>query len=377
MTPERTDAAVTSETPIQQMLRALVRFWWVAIVGMLLAGIVFVYATYNVTLGVPPKLEARSQPTYSASTQLLITSKGEPYLSSANTSAKIVDLGDTTTTDTTGTTTGTQQASTYDSGGGPDGDLQRLVEIANSLPPRVTSDTVIRARNKDYRRIDGSVTAVNPYAFSGAGGFRSGPLPYIKITGTAKSQQDAIDITNQTALAFINWFKNRQVTNSVPVKNRVLVEQVNSAEHATATGGSKPLLGVAAAALVLLGAAGFALALERLIPRRSGRTQRAVAAPAPQERVAATAAPEPLAPVAGPELPALEVPTMMFAAQVEEGTTPAPKKKGSPRSRKASANGSDNGSANGSNGSSNGSRSTGRRRAASTPRVAPSTDDAS
>ena len=68
---------------------------------------------------------------------------------------------------------------------------------------------------------------------------------------------------------------------------------------------------------------------------------------------------------------------MMFATQVEEGTTPAPKKKPSPRSRKASANGSDNGSANGSNGSSNGSRSTGRRRAASTPRVAPSTDDAS
>jgi hypothetical protein len=360
------------------MLRALVRFWWVAIVGILLAGVVFVFATYKVELGVPPKLDARSQPTYSASTQLLITSKGEPYLSSANTSAKIVDLGDSTTTDTTGTTTGTQNTSTYDSGGGPDGDLQRLVEIANSLPPRVTSDTVIRARNKDYRRIDGSVTAVNPYAFSGAGGFRSGPLPYIKITGTAKSQQDAIDITNQTALAFINWFKSRQVTNKVPVKNRVLVEQVNSAEHAAAAGGTKPLLGVGAAALVLLGAAGFALALERLIPRRSKRGQRAaVAAPAAQERTAAAVAAEPLAPVTGPELPALEVPTMMFATQVEEGTTPAPKKKPSPRTRKDSANGSANGSNGSSNGSGNGSRSTSRRRAASTPRVAPSTDDAS
>jgi hypothetical protein len=372
VTPERTDAAVTSETPIQQMLRALVRFWWVAIVGILLAGVVFVYATYNVTLGVPPKLEARSQPTYSASTQLLITSKGEPYLSSANTSAKIVSLGDTTTTDTAGTTTGTQQTSTYDSGGGPDGDLQRLVEIANSLPPRVTSDTVIRARNKDYRRIEGTVTAVNPYAFSGAGGFRSGPLPYIKITGTAKSQQDAIDITNQTALAFITWFKSRQVSNSVPVKNRVLVDQVNSAEHATATGGTKPLLGVGAAALVLLGAAGFALALERLIPRRSRHGQRAVAAPAAQERTAATVASQPASTLSEPELPALEVPTMMFAAQVEEGTAAAPKKKPSPRSRKAATNGS-----NGSNGSGNGSGTTGRRRAASTPRVAPSTDDAS
>ena len=40
------------------MLRALLRFWWVAIVGIVLAGVVFVYATYTVELGVPPKLTA-------------------------------------------------------------------------------------------------------------------------------------------------------------------------------------------------------------------------------------------------------------------------------------------------------------------------------
>ncbi len=55
------------------------------------------------------------------------------------------------------------------------------------------------------------MTAVNPYAFSGAGGFRAGPLPFIKITGTAKTQQDAMDITNTTALAFKKWFEARQV----------------------------------------------------------------------------------------------------------------------------------------------------------------------
>ena len=151
------------------------------------------------------------------------------------------------------------------------------MQIANSLPPRVTSDPVINLRNKEFRRIDGSVTAVNPYAFSGAGGFRSGPLPYIKINGTAKSPQDAIDITNTTALAFKKWFEARQVQGGTKVADRVLVEQVNSANSAAAQGGSKPLLGVGAALLVLLGAAGFALALERLIPRRSPRAQRAAA----------------------------------------------------------------------------------------------------
>jgi hypothetical protein len=335
------------------MLRALVRFWWVAIVGILLAGLVFVFATYRVTLGAPPKLEARSQPTYSASTQLLITSKRDPYLSAANVNNKVIKLNskDETVVDPA---TGEPVAPTYGyDNSGADGDLQRLVEIANSLPPRVTSDPVIKQRNQMFPRIDGSVTAVNPYAFSGAGGFRSGPLPYIKITGTAKSKQDALDITNFTAVAFKKWFEARQVAGKTKTGDRVLVEQVNSARTAAAQGGSKPLLGVAAALLVLVGAAGFALALERLIPRRSTRTQRAVAAPAAEELAI---------PVSEPALPALEVPTMTFGAQVEDAVNGETKKKPTPRPRKSS---------------SNGSGSTTRRRATSTPRVAPSTDDAS
>jgi hypothetical protein len=347
---------VTSDTPFQQLLRALVRFWWVAIVGILLAGLAFVFATYKVSLGVPPTLTARAQSTYTASTQLLITSKREPYLSANNVNNKVItyptSTDSSTTTGTTGAVSPTQTYG-YDNSGA-DGDLQRLVEIANSLPPRVTSDPVIRLRNREFRRIDGSVTAVNPYAFSGAGGFRSGPLPYIKVTGTANSPQDALDITNSTALAFKKWFEARQITSHIKVNDRVLVEQVNSAEKAFAQGGSKPLLGVAAALLVLAGAAGFALALERLIPRRSTRTQRAVIAPAPQELGFAAAE---------PELPALEVPTMTFGTQVEDAAL-GEQKKPTPRPRKQGSNG-------------NGAAPRRRGTTSSTPRVAPTTDDAS
>ena len=347
---------MTSDTPLQQLLRALVRFWWVALLGIVLAGLAFTFATYTVKLGLPPNLTARAKSTYNASTQLLVTSRRDPNLSSTNVNARIVKLPDATTTSTTGAQTGSTASSTYDSGSGADGDLQRLDEIANNLPPRVTSDPVVKLRNQMFGRINGTVNAVNPYAFSGAGGFRSGPLPYIQINGTAGSPQDAVAITNQTAVAFKAWFEARQVSNHIPVANRVVVEQVNSADHAAATGGAKPLLGVAAALFVLLGASGLALALDRLIPRR-GRAAAQLAAPSATEWTL---------PAPDPEMPALEVPTMTLGARVEDAVTGETKR--APRPRKQAANGTGNVSGN--------SSAPRRRRAATTPRVAPNTDDA-
>jgi hypothetical protein len=341
---------VTSDTPLQQLLRALVRFWWVALLGIVLAGLAFTFATYKVKLGLPPKLTARTQPTYNASTQMLVTSKRDPNLSSKNVNAQTIKLNQTTPGINGAAPTSTE-TSTYDSGSGADGDLQRLDEIANNLPPRVVSDPVINLRNQKFGRINGTVNAVNPYAFSGAGGFRSGPLPYIQINGTASSPDDAIAITNQTAKAFLLWFEAKQVANKIPTPSRVVVEQVNSADHATASGGSKPLLGIAAALFVLAGAGGFSLALDRLIPRRRRKAAR-VAVPAAPERALTT--PE-------PEMPALEVPTMTLGASVEDAVS-GEKSKRAPRPRKQGSNG-------------NGSAPRRRRATTTTPRVAPNTDD--
>jgi hypothetical protein len=356
---------VTSETPIQHFLRALVRFWWMTLLGVLLAGVAFVYATYTVALGLPPTLTSRAQPSYSASTQLLITSKRDPYLSAANVNARIVHYPTPTTTSTSGAT---QQAYTYDSSGGADGDLQRLVEIANDLPPRVTSDPVIALRNKIFRHINGTVSANNPYAFSGAGGFSEGPLPYIQINGTASSPQDALDITNETAVAFTKWFAGQQSVAGIKGADRVLVEQVNSADHAVAGSAKKPILGIGAALLVLLGVSGIALGLERLMPRRPRRAQRAaVQAPAEarEERAlpaeSAMPAPEPVRPAPEPVLPAVEVPTMTFEPKLEDAELGGEKTKPAPRPRKQTTNGKPR------------RRSSGTR----TPRVAPNSDDPS
>ena len=249
-------------------------------------------------------------------------------------------LGRSTTTDTTG----------RHDGHAADLDLRQRRRRRRRPPaPRRDRQQPAAARDERHRRSGcatrssgastARVNAVNPYAFSGAGGFRSGPLPYIKITGTAKSQQDAIDITNQTAVAFISGSRRGRSANEHPGREpRARRAGQQRRARATANGGTKPLLGVGAALLVLLGAAGFALALERLIPRRRRSAAARVAAPAAPER-AARRRPEPGTPA--PELPALEVPTMTFGAQVEDAVT-GEKTKPAPRPRKQPAsNGSE------------------------------------
>jgi hypothetical protein len=96
------------------------------------------------------------------------------------------------------------------------------------------------------------------------------------------------------------------------------------------------------------------LALDRLIP--SGTPQRArVAVPDAPERERTGAAPVSI------DLPALEVPTMTLAAQVED-VVPGKTKKAAPRPRKQ--------------GATNGSAPRRRRSATATTRIAPNTEDA-
>ena len=107
------------------------------------------------------------------------------------------------------------------------------------------------------------------------------------------------------------------MANNIPADSRVVVEQVNSANHATRAAARSRSSASAAALFVLVGASGLALALDRLIPRRRPQAAR-VAAPAVPGRAGARAAPEGDTP-AEPEMPALEVPTMTLGARVEDG----------------------------------------------------------
>ena len=63
---------------------------WISVFVLVSSPFAFIYATYTVQLGVPPKLTARAKSTYSSSTQLLITSKGRPtYTNTHSTNIKV------------------------------------------------------------------------------------------------------------------------------------------------------------------------------------------------------------------------------------------------------------------------------------------------
>ena len=261
---------MTSDTPLQQLLRALVRFWWVALLGIVLAGLAFTFATYKVKLGLPPKLTARTQPTYSASTQMLVTSKRDPNLSSTNVNAKKIQLGQTTPgidgaapdqhADTRPTTAAAAPTAT----------CSGSTRSRTTCPRASTSDPVIKLAQPEVRAHQRQRERGQPVRLLGRGRL---PLRPAAVHPDQRHGR-ARPTTRSPSRTRRRWrsssgSRRKQVANNIPTGNRVVVEQVNSADHATASGGSKPLLGIAAALFVLLGAAGFALALDRLIPRRS------------------------------------------------------------------------------------------------------------
>ena len=264
---------MTSETPLQQMLRALVRFWWVAIVGILLAGLVFVFATYKVTLGVPPKLEARSAVDLLRVDAAADHEQARPVPLGRERQQQGHRLGPDDDDDRRPTRrrASTRRRPTATTTRGADGDLQRLVEIANSLPPRVTSDPVIKLRNKDVPRASTAASRPSTPTPSRAPAASAPARSRTSRSRAPRSRRRTHSTSpTTTALAFKKWFEARQVASQARRSTTACSSSRSTAPTAPSRRAARSRCSASRAALlVLLGAAGFALALERLIPRRS------------------------------------------------------------------------------------------------------------
>ena len=258
-------------------LRALLRFWWVCLLGCIAAAVVLIVMVYRVDVGLPPKLEQRAQIHYVASTERLGDSPTGPYLRGAT--GEVVQPTRAGTAARAKTTTAKASAAqapriifTPDKKG--------LIEAANLFPLIIESDEVQAIREQKIGVVPGRVTATALYAIRGANRYRPSNVPVIKINATAGTPVAALTLTQATTEAFRFWLATEQDKAKVPAAQRILVRDLRVPTGASPQGGPDYGLPLFAAIAVFSVFAGLALALDHAFPRRSPSTVAPPIAPA-------------------------------------------------------------------------------------------------
>lgn len=234
----------------------LKRFRLVVAVGILAAATVALTATFKVDVGTfPPDLTARDRPSYSAGTQLEVTSPLEPYYRSA------VDV-----LVVTPRTTADEELPNIVEQDEPS--VRTLVAAANYYPYVIEGDDVKALRERLYGPIEGEVEATAIGATLTPNRQEPGRLPFIQVVVTADSPQNAIRLAQTTADAFIRFVRIQQERRNIRSSQRLLVKQLRKPEKTFEMGGTSmnlPILIFVALAFV---ACAIAYMLDRLFPTR-------------------------------------------------------------------------------------------------------------
>jgi hypothetical protein len=231
--------------PGNQYLRALGRFWWLLVLGLGIAALAAILAVYRVSFS-PLGLEKKDQPTYTASSRLLITSAEQPYVRTEVTQEQTVG----------------GEIQEYSS----PPDIGTLITAANLYPVLIESDEVANLREEMAGPLPGVIATRAIYEVNSPSRFELSQIPVIEVFGHAGSARDAIAITRATVDAFERYIEQAQNSARLSRSERILVQEIREPSGAIATGGgslSLPLM-----LFVVVVAAFFALAilLDRLFP---------------------------------------------------------------------------------------------------------------
>jgi hypothetical protein len=248
---------------VNDQVRALLRFWWVIVIGLAIAQVAAIMAVYNVDFSsIPPSLTQREQPSYTAEGRLLVSSGEEPYLRRAVTNL----VQPPATADGPAKPVEVTQAP----------DTATLVQAANLYPLLIESDEVAKVREDLYGKTEGTLRAQAIFAISTPSRFTTSDVPVIQLKSVGDTPQQAIDLVNQTSTAFIRWMTDKQDKRRIKNAQRITVEPLQSPTQALAFGGSSSVLPVLVFGVVLMAFAALAIFLDRMFPRR--RTSPAAAA---------------------------------------------------------------------------------------------------
>jgi hypothetical protein len=243
---------------VNPYVRAALRFWWVLVLGVLVASLAAVAMQYRMDFSsLPPKLEARSQPTYSTTARLLINSRDQPYLRTSLTRPVESE------------TPGARDELAVEERP----DIGILVRLANLYPLVIEGDQVAAIREEMFGRLPGSVSARGIYSIATLQRFEPSILPVVEVFAASTSAEGAVDLAQGTVDAFRRHIRDEQDRNGLKPRERVVIEELQRPRTAVPSGGGSLALPLLAFMAVVLGFAAMAILLDRLFPSDQVRAE--------------------------------------------------------------------------------------------------------
>ena len=247
---------------MSQTAGALVRFWWLVVVGIAV-GVFAAVLVYSL----------ESEAKHTATTRVFVSSPSAPYLRTQQSQAQAPRVR--TIRSGTGGTRTVQQPPTASSEAP---DTQTLVNAANLYPLLIESDRIKAIRESQAGTIPGTVKANALNSSTNTfGAFRPSTLPVDEVKATSGTAANAAELATATVTAFATWIKDQQRAARIPSAQRIIVTQLEEPELTT-TGGPSLGLPLFVGALVFLGFCGMAVIADNARPVRD-RERQSEAAP--------------------------------------------------------------------------------------------------
>jgi hypothetical protein len=240
------------------MSGALIRFWWMVALGVVVGLFVSLWMVYEL-----PGFTPREQPVYTANARLFVTSSEGQYVR--------ISVPRTVETDSAdGTGRG--------GGGGPlvvndSPNVQPLLAAANMFPLLIESDEVAQLRERMFGPIPGDVVANAYSAVSTPQRYSPAQIPVIDIFATSPTTKQAISLAETTADAFKRWIRLEQDRAGVAPEARILIKQLRAPTVAYPSGGPSYGIPILAALAIMAAFGMIAVVIDQLFPRDSTSRQ--------------------------------------------------------------------------------------------------------
>jgi hypothetical protein len=246
--------------------QAVRRFWWVLVIGAVLALFAGLSARFSIGL-FPPGLTEKEEVSYTAESRLLVSSAQNPYIRSQTTTfVEQPNQG----AEETGEEPSADGASVQSIPFVSPPDLATLIRTANLYPLLIESDAVATFRRQEFGELPGSISASGIYSVNTANRVELSEIPVIRLTSVAGSSDEAVQLADKTAKAFIQWLRREQDTADPRIlpEDRVVVQQLTEPRGAVASAGPSTTLPVLVFVVVFAAFCVLAVLLDRLLPLR-------------------------------------------------------------------------------------------------------------